>query len=181
MARDHMGPRDVRPLFSETRFTDYIKVIEHDINQQLRNEGRKLLDRDTADVTAEIVHKFTMPTVQLSGYEAEVDSSQVKFAISFDGRNGTFFRYTPSRTSTNVPSAAVISSAMYMFYHNTGDTDAIKAEFENDYENLKKWTQWLHQDVEAFNSALKQRAATMIEQRKEQLRSEIDQEKKLNS
>jgi hypothetical protein len=176
-----MGPGYDKDLFSGQSFTAKAESVRNLIKQRLFSMGRGLLDEAAGGLSVDMARQHAVPVARIGTATAKVSAQLVEYTIKFEGANGNFFEYKPAKTTPNPPRASVISDSMSMYYPNKGDTLAIKAKFNEDFQDLQDWTASLRKEVEEFNSGLQAWVLAEVKVQQQKFNTELEQEEMLNS
>ncbi len=92
-----------------------------------------------------------------------------RFHIPFTGLS-SLFDCQPSQFTFNKPAAEVRNHELVMSCYSTdSESDKVEGEFRALYSNVEQYLGWVREDVDAFNTSLKQYARGHIEQRRERI------------
>lgn len=100
---------------------------------------------------------------------AYVSGAKIVFSVPFDG-DPKIFKCRPSTYTSMLPHADVHRGELHLIYTLTDhDSTALKAAFDRDLGELRKWLGWVSKDVTPFNNSLRDKIRNRIENRREKL------------
>jgi len=104
-----------------------------------------------------------------------VSGTLFKFFVPYSGEK-ELFKCRPSSFNFNPPHAQVNPNELVLTYTTTGqqDASAIRSQFDRDLGQIKQWLNWIGNDVESFNAAVRGKACTRIDLRKKKLLTDSD-------
>jgi len=170
----------IKQLFSRKSFRDKAEEIKGSIKREIRSVGRELITGDDEHLAIGLFDKYKFHKATLKGHEVKVNGDTVEYIISFNGSDGTFFDYSPDKTTFDPPQANVLANGMSMYYSLASGSEAVKSEFNRDYENLKKWVGELSDDIDEFNDGLGSFIDKAISKQKAEFKREMELEDELN-
>lgn len=98
-----------------------------------------------------------------------IEGTKITFFIAYEG-DKDLFKCRPSTFTFNPPRAEIGEREISFVYQVTNhDADAIKKQFNREFEEVKKWLSWIEKDVSSFNTQLKGKAGGRITSRREKL------------
>jgi len=100
-----------------------------------------------------------------------IDGLRVSYYVPFTG-DPTSFRCKPNTFTLNPPRAR-ISGHELAFDYDRADRDVIatKPAFNKDFTNVRQWTGWVVEQVEAFNQSLSHKLRQELSTRQQNLRA----------
>lgn len=98
-----------------------------------------------------------------------VIGTEVRFFIPFDG-DAELFKYRPHTFTLNPPRGTVSGNELILIYTRTDhDANALKSEFERDFDKIRQYLAWIDSTVSSFNASLRAKARQRIEARRDKL------------
>ena len=126
---------------------------------------------DYGDAQIEVSHRFDYAVFN-QGRPAYVSGTRVTFFVPFSG-DPNLFKCRPSRWSTYIPQGTVRGSDLVLTFDRTSsDVSNIGSEFDRDKRIVADFLQWIADDVEKFNSSLRQKVSQQLSARREKLVSD---------
>jgi len=192
---------DMKPLFGKR---DLRRVLEerqanlvHDVDQM---SPESLLEADPERLTEALVASHSLLPVELNEDCISIDQADQKVDVSQDGqrfirdRSGPFivdativrffvpfdgdaelFKYKPSTYSYNPPSGNVEGNELILAYATTdGNAATVKAEFERDLGNVRKYLDWAAANVRQAIVQLRSAAENRIAERRRKLLADYE-------
>ena len=93
----------------------------------------------------------------------------ITFFVPFDGE-GDLFKCQPSSYTTAPPRAKIRQGELHICYTKTDhDVERLKVEFEREVNEIKRYLEWIDNDVAAFNASLRNKAEARIKYRCEKM------------
>lgn len=174
-------------LFGKARLDDVFHSTRQKILKEINGfQADYLLNISIDDLIAHIVDKHTGHPPVLHEDRIEIcDQGELKekgydniprrsgtyfiFAIPFSGESEFFF-YRPSSFTMNPPDGFITGDELRLRYERRDhNAEAIKTFLNKDIATIKKYLNWIHEDVEKWNSALEPLIREQLYSRKEQL------------
>lgn len=129
-------------------------------------EDRIYVDKSEEKVD---VSQDQMRVISDRGRPFYIKGLKVSYHIPFDG-NPELLKYRTSSFTFNPPRADVRRNEIIIeiieLNHNT---DSVKREFEQNFNEIKKWLIWVNQEIYQFNTSLDSKIEQKIKARKEKL------------
>lgn len=181
---------------------DLRRVMEHQGNKMYSEidkiDGNQLLNTNIEDLCDYFEDKYLINVpqideekIQVDQQENQVDVSQdrsrifldrnkpyyimgtkISFFIPFQG-DEELFHCQPSTLTFNPPRASIVENEIRLSYTmTTPDESALKAAFDRDLSEIRKWLDWIEGDVKPFNQTVKGKARQRIEARRNKLLSD---------
>lgn len=108
-----------------------------------------------------------------------MDATIVEFFVPFDG-DPELFKYKPSKYSSNAPSGRVEGNELVLAYATTdGNAAAVRAEFERNLGNVRKYLGWAVADARQATALLRSAAENRIAERRGKLLADHEMISKL--
>lgn len=183
-------------LFHDGELRVYLQQRESKLFSEIESQDEKyVLSVDPQEFKKYLIEKYhlTAPTLKedkiyVDKSEEEVDVSQdrirdvfdrsrpfyikglkVSYYIPFDG-SPELLKYQTSSFTYSPPRADVRGNEIIIevieLDHNT---DSVKREFEQNFNEIKKWLSWVNQEITQFNTSLDGKIEQKIKTRKEKL------------
>jgi len=180
-------------LFHDGELRVYLQQRESKLFSEIESQDEKyVLSVDPQEFKKYLIEKYhlTAPTLKedkiyVDKSEEEVDVSQdrirdvfdrsrpfyikglkVSYYIPFDG-SPELLKYQTSSFTYSPPRADVRGNEIIIevieFDHNT---DSVKREFEQNFNEIKKWLSWVNQEITQFNTSLDGKIEQKIKTRK---------------
>lgn len=154
--------------------------------QQVKQQTVQDLKRDIAEdnpmygmqgtFEQKLFTKYRLPVATITRRENRVQGDTVEHVIHFEGGNGGFFHYNPTKKSDmEKPSGYTISNAVYFYLHNTDDAASLKVQIREIDDKLDAWFSLVQSEVQEFNDTLPK----LIEQAVAENQSRKEREKQL--
>ncbi len=126
------------------------------------------IEVDYGDAQIDISRRFEYAVFDRSR-PAYVTGTRITFFVPFSG-DPELFKFKPSHYSLNPPRGEVRSNTLVFVYdRTTRDVPNIGSEFEREKQNVKQYLAWIANEVEQFNSTIRQKASQEIAARREKL------------
>lgn len=126
------------------------------------------IQADYGDAKVDVSHRFGYAVSDRSR-PAYVTGTRLTFYVPFNG-DPNLFKYRPSSFNYNPPKAKIRDGEMWMVYDRTvSEADGVEAEFKRDLEDLKRYLDWIKQDVTPFNAAVRDKVKRGIEAKRQKL------------
>lgn len=98
-----------------------------------------------------------------------ITGTAVTFFIPFEG-DQELFKCKPSSYTYNPPRALIERNEIVLVYNRTDhNADAVKSDFAHDLSEIRRWLEWINNDISPFNATIRQKAKQKIETRREKL------------
>lgn len=113
---------------------------------------------------------WTDAKIESHGVQCYISGTAIIFTVPFDG-NPDLFKYRPSRWAASYPRGIVRSNTLELWTHCRPDDDAEAARRELDRRlaSVRKYVDWLTDDLDRFNQSLRDKARTEVDRRREKL------------
>ena len=103
------------------------------------------------------------------GQEVPMARTMITFSVPFSG-DPDLFKYKPSTYTFSLPRGAIQGNELVFTYDlATKDSTNIRNEFEQETQNVKQYLSWIADEVEEFNSTIRQTVSEQIAARREKL------------
>lgn len=183
-------------LFSNGGLRDFLQQRESKLYSEIESQDEKyILNIDPQEFKKYLTEKFllTAPTLKedkiyVDKTEEDVDISQdgrrfitdrsrpfyvqglkVSYHIPFDG-NPELFKYQTSSFTYSPPYGDIKNSELIIeIIELDHKTDSVKREFDQNFNEIKKWLIYVNQDISQFNSSLDSKIEQKIKTRREKL------------
>ena len=183
-------------LFNNGELRVFLEQRESGIYTEIGSQDEKyILNVDPHEFKKYLIetYQLTAPTLKedkiyVDKSEEQVDVSQdrrrdvfdrsrplyikglkVSYHIPFDG-TPELFKYRTSSFTYSPPRADIKENEIIIevieLDHNT---DSVKREFEQNFNEIKKWIGWVNQEISQFNNSLEDKIEQRIKTRKEKL------------
>ena len=144
---------------------DYF-VEKYEVEPVVIDESRITVDYGDAQV--DVSHRFGYAVFDRSR-PTYVTGTRVTFFVPFSG-DPNLFKCRPSMFNLNPPRGEVRGSELVFVYDlTTQDVPNIGDAFEREQQNVKRYLSWIANEVEQFNSTIRQKASQQIATRREKL------------
>ncbi len=185
-----------RALFSRSSLADFLGSRENEVYSEIDSLPDDQLMNTNPDQLAEYLHsQFSLDAPKIKGDEIAIDSGDTKVDVSnrfdyavfdrtrpayTDGMYFTFhipftgspilFEYQPQRFTYNAPMAEVREHEVVIEFQGTdSDSERFKERFDALHLSIQRYLGWVGEDVQEFNSSIKQKARGRIEQRRKRI------------
>ena len=126
------------------------------------------IEVEYGDAQVDVSHRFEYAVFD-RGRPTFVTGTMIAFYVPFTG-DSDLFKYAPSRFSLSPPRATIQGSLLVFVYERPAqEASQIRQEFERDLQQVRNYIEWMSGDVLNFNSTLRQKAAQLVESRREKL------------
>lgn len=173
----------VDQIFNGQSLSSYAQAAKDKVKEEVTDQlsrGRTPITsryRDRGEVIA--AHAIAVP--QITSKEARVRGEIIEYLISFDGANGTFFRFSPSdRPTVEQPRGQVFANGVIMKVPNSQNAAEIKAELTRKFEAFSEWFHALVAEAEEFNRCLPAEIDRIVRECEEAHQAARDLEAELN-
>ena len=103
-----------------------------------------------------------------------VKATEITFSIPFRG-DQNLFKFRPATHTLNPPRGQIRGKEIQLIFTRTdGNADAVKAEYQQGLENIKKYLGWLEESTSDFNSKVGQQVQGLLKQRRQMLSATED-------
>ena len=183
-------------LFSEWRLRAVLEGQEIKLNEEIDGIGaNQLLNTSIDSLCDYLEQKYRIEPIHLKENEINVDLAETKIDVSqdslrairdrsvpffvtgiavsyyipFEG-DADLFKCHPSTSTMSPPQGVVKDGIVLATYERTDhNAEAIKADFERNISEIRRWLEWIASDVSQFNNTLREKASSRIERRREKL------------
>jgi hypothetical protein len=98
---------------------------------------------------------------------------QVKIACPFDG-DGELFQYRPSTSTYNPPRGEIVGQEIHLIYRMVDhDAGKLKQMYQRELGEIKRYIEWIQQEIGAFNNSLESFVRQFVFQRKRKLLDDV--------
>jgi hypothetical protein len=183
-------------LFSEWRLSAVLEGQEAELMKEIEGIGSNQLMNTSIDALCDYFEqKYKLEPIRLRESGITVDQNETKIDVSqdflrairdrsvpfyvtgiaityyvpFEG-DSDLFKCRPS-TSTMSPPRGIVNDAVVLITYERTDhnAEAIKADFDHNINEIRRWIEWIEKDVSSFTSTLREKAKDKIEKRREKL------------
>lgn len=103
-----------------------------------------------------------------------VKGTQYTFAVPFNG-DPELFNYKPSHYTMNPPKGTIKKGEIYLIYEcEKIDSEGLKKLYRKDLNEIKRYSEWIRNEVNPFNDSLELLCKNMIKKMKDKFSEERD-------
>lgn len=155
---------------SEEDFCQYL-ISEYSLGAPIIHED-KIYVYDQGEVAID-VSKDSMRLIFDRSQPFYVKGVKVTITVPFKG-DEEVFQYRPSTFTLNPPRGEIIGHEIHLIYEAVEhDAEKLKQMYQRDLNEIKKYLEWVRQDVESFNNSLEAFVRQLVSQRKKKLLDNI--------
>ena len=183
-------------LFNEGYLRDFLQKKESDLLSEIDSQTEEyILGVDPHKYKEHLIEKYKIGIPEIKDDEIYVDKSEEKVDVSQDRRRAIFdrnrpvyikglkvsyhipfegdsrlFKYQTSSFTYNPPRADIKENEIIIeVIELDNNTENVKKEFDQNFNEIKKWLDWVKAEIEPFNNSLSDKIEQKIESRKEKL------------
>ncbi|WP_276166080.1 hypothetical protein [Zobellia alginiliquefaciens] len=183
----------MKHLFKNIKFYDLANSLAKAIENRINNYDKSKFDNNTIEnLTEQLVEEFKIELPEIKeeaiyqnkpsdtkirhsrresyGRNTSVDGTKYTLIIPFTG-DSTMFGIFPSSFTSVLPYGIIESDELKVVYEVPVGQDAtrIKVDFDNNLGTIKKYLEFLAQDITDFNLKLEPSIKARLERRKDKL------------
>lgn len=167
---DHLGKRDGK-MASEIDAIPRDRLLNTSV-EDLADYFRKKYEIDMPRIVEggiTVADKEVKIPTQNYGRMVHANATEIECLIPFEG-DGTLFEAQPSCFGPGPPVGSVERNEIVLGEHTTDhDAQRVKASIDHEIGSIRKYLEWLGNDVSGYNGSLLTKARRMIEARRNRI------------
>ena len=169
----------IETLFNKDQLETVKQRTLADIRQDIKDDNPIYGTEGTFG--EKLFRKYRLPVATITSKISRVSSEKIEYVISFQGGNGRFFHYIPTKKADiTKPRGYSISDAVYLYFDNNNDAAKLKEQIKVEDGALDAWYQLVKAEVEEFNKNLPGFIGEAIAENTARLQREKELEDELN-
>lgn len=186
-----------RPLFSNGVLSEVLESSKNALKKEFENmKSDYVLNASETDLSNYLVSRYNVEPLSLresdismeEPHEVDVDVSRsprriffdqsgpyyvrgtaITIIIPFDG-DADLFKYRSSTFTYDPPAGEIKNQELHLVYEEVEhNAEELKQRYADDLAEIKRWLEWIKNEVDAYNESLKPFVKEIIEARKKKI------------
>lgn len=177
-----MKHREQTLLFTNQRMADLSTTVKDRVMVDIKESVSSYKGPEPSVSRDELKKKYKIHIARITDKVIRVVDDTVECVIRFEGSNGTYFHYAPSKQlQVDKPEGYAISDCVIMYFPKSDDTAALKEEINDNYEDFMAWYNALTEEATAYNNALSGIIDSAFDEYDQRVNADKSLEDELNS